>query len=322
MLNEREHKQDLQLSEEWLAKETRFEHASAILKLNEYLRRTILPINQYQTKDWSNFFEWAVTSTNNIRATKSRIKEYLIENHYSESTIQALEKMTKCGGTNYLLNLTQLRSIINQYRLDKIGLSFQNMGQYDSITSIEMCILLIWCGLSLSESLELKCSAFDYDKTLISWNDKSLNIDELLSQKFYDYANASGYVYSVGETGTVTFKPYNRPSGIFICKGDGGYKRTTMIKQINRIGLNEPFIWMSGRLYSAWRKSLSEQPPNISWDNLSDIHRYFGLEERPINTKWQLMDFKYDWERYCSQQSAFQSTGTVNEVRDKRRIKK
>lgn len=324
MLNEKEHQQDLLKTEEWLAKQKDLNAVSSILpvlRLNEYLQQTLLPINQYQTEDWSSFFEWAIKSTGSIRSTKNKIKEFLIANQYPEEVVQALENMVKCGGTNYILNLRQLQRIVDEYRENHIGLALKKMGKCDSLTSIEICIYLIWCGIPIKEALQLKRFDIDFENGSICIGNKHFKIPVELQEKFINYNDAPGYWFTADSFGTVAMRPYIRESGVFICKGKGQYKSNSMIKQINNMGLNETFIWRSGRFYSAWERSKVLSPPEITWNKLSEIIDYFELEDNQIKDKWQLMDFKYDWERYCLRQTINQEDKSLVFPRNKRRTK-
>ena len=97
------HEQDLCKLKEWMSDHDN-EVVSAICRLYEYIEMSDLSLYHFTQESWEDYFSWAVTSTSNIFAVKTRIKDFLVANDYPQSVVTSLETMNKSGGTNYILN--------------------------------------------------------------------------------------------------------------------------------------------------------------------------------------------------------------------------
>lgn len=303
LIDNKAREQDLQKLQEWMSSHDN-EVVSAICRLYEYIEMSDLLLSQFTQESWEEYFSWAVTSTSNIRAVKNRIKDFLVANDYPQCVVDSLESMGKSGGTNYILNFDYLHQIISDYRTEKIGMSFRQMGKCDSLSSIEICIYLIWLGFTLEEALNIQIWDIDYSSCEIKYNDKCVKVPKLIFSKIEQYVSASGFYYDNGIHINPSYKEYEREDNLLICKGKCGYKKAAMEKYIIKMGLTVQYIWMSGRFYYAWVKSLKQKAPILSWENKSQVEQFmeFGNDYHIISRN-QLTDLKYDWERYCSQQN-------------------
>lgn len=303
LINNKAREQDLHKLQEWMSSHDN-EVVSAICRLYEYIEMSDLSLSQFNQESWEDYFMWGVTATSNIRSVKNRIKDFLVANDYPQSVIVSLETMNKTGGTSYILNLESLQEFIHKYRIGKIGLAFENMGKCDSLTSIEMCIYLIWMGFTLEEALDIKVSDVNRKNHIITYFDKSISIPQTLLSEFEGYIDASGFWYDNGIHINPSYREYEREDSILICKGKCGYKKAAMEKYITNMGLTVQYIWMSGRFHYAWLKSPTYPIDSFVWNNKLEIEQFFGLgNDYHISTKNQMVVLKYDWERYCSQQN-------------------
>lgn len=322
LIDNKAHKQDLHKLQEWMSSHDN-EVVSAICRLYEYLEMSDLLLSQFTQESWEDYFSWAVTSTSNIRAVKNRIKDFLVANNYPQCVVDSLESMDKSGGTNYILNFDYLHQIISDYRAEKIGMSFRQMGKCDSLSSIEICIYLIWLGFTLEEALNIQICDIDYSSCEIKYNDKCVKVPKLIFSKIEQYVSSSGFYYDNGIHINPSYKEYEREDNLLICKGKCGYKKAAMEKYIIKMGLTVQYIWMSGRFYYAWVKLLKQKAPILSWDNKSQVEQFmeFGNDYHIISRN-QLTDLKYDWERYCSQQNDDKLGIKIGEQHSRQRNKK
>lgn len=316
------HEQDLHKLKEWMSGHDN-EVVSAICRLYEYIEMSDLSLSQFTQESWEDYFSWAVTSTSNIFAVKTRIKDFLVANDYPQSVVTSLETMNKSGGTNYILNFDYLHQIILDYRAEKIGMSFRQMGKCDSLSSIEICIYLIWLGFSLDEALKIQTCDINYSSCEIKYNDKCVKVPKLIFSKIEQYVSASGFYYDNGIHINPSYKEYEREDNLLICKGKCGYKKAAMEKYIIKMGLTVQYIWMSGRFYSAWQKSLNDSVPSFSWENKSQVEQFMGFgNDYNIMSKNQMVILKYDWEQYCSQQNDDKLGIKIDEQHSRQRNKK
>lgn len=301
LINENAHLQDVQKLTTWgNAHDNTVKFA--VNTLIEYLNQVHIPLLMFTESDWGNFFESSVIATKNINPVKSKIKSFLAQNDYPNAVIQALQNNQRCGGTNYILTFDQLQHQINQKRLETYRSSLYQIDELDSYSSIEMGIYLIWLGLSLEETVELRCHDFDYSNGIISIGDRNIKISKNLIPIFYRYVNAEGYYYDNGKDDKSILRQYNHVEDIFLCKGNGGYKVASLRKKINELGFTEKLIWLSGRFNIAWQRHNHIGDTALSWDNIENIELFFEFgSSYHIQSKLQLSDLKYDWERYCNQ---------------------
>lgn len=322
LIDNKAREQDLYKLQEWMTSHDN-EVVSAICRLYEYIEMSDSSLSQFTQESWEDYFSWAVTSTSNIRAVKNRIKDFLVANNYPQGVVDSLESMDKSGGTNYILNFDYLQQIISDYRTEKIGMSFRKMGKCDSLSSIEICIYLIWLGFTLEESLNIQTSDIDYSNSEINYGNKCVKVPKLIFSKIEQYVSASGFYYDNGIHVNPSYKTYEREDNLLICKGKCGYKKAAMEKYITNMGLTVQYIWMSGRFYCAWKKSPAYPIDSFVWNNKLEIEQFFGFgNDYHISTKNQMIILKYDWERYCSQQNDDKSGIKIDEQHSRQRNKK
>ena len=313
LLNNDAYKQDIENLTAWGDTDVTVKFARKILI--KYLRQFELPLGSFTESDWGNFFESNSIATNNIRPVRSKIRKFLTQNGYSPAVIQALNNNKRCGGTNYILSFDQLEYEIHQKRMETYRSALYKMGVLDSYSSIEMGIYLIWLGLSLDEAISVKCHDFDFSNNLILFQNQKIKLPQRLSQLFYNYVHAGGYYFDNGKDEKVVFRAYDRENDVFLCKGKGGYKPASFLKKINELGYTESIIWLSGRFAQAWERCKKIGVVPLSWGNVENVELFFEFgSHHVIKSQPQLVDLKYDWERYCCQRNNLNISKNISKI--------
>lgn len=117
LLSEYSHEQDISNYKSWIEANKSLE--SFLYPFEDYLMDFDLPLCRYTVPDWESCFQKMNVATNNISPVKRRIKQFLLGNNYPENVVHNLENAKQCGGTNYFLNVEQVRNAFNDYRKSK-----------------------------------------------------------------------------------------------------------------------------------------------------------------------------------------------------------
>jgi hypothetical protein len=321
LLSEYSHEQDISNYKSWIEANKSLE--SFLYPFEDYLMDFDLPLCRYTVPDWESCFQKMNVATNNISPVKRRIKQFLLGNNYPENVVHNLENAKQCGGTNYFLNVEQVRNAFNDYRKSKIGTSILTLYGYDVLTPVELGVYLIWMGFNPSEIIQIKRSDINISKGIVLFNDKTAKIPEVVKEYFEKYYDASGYWWENGRSDHLQWVEYNREGNVFLCQRRGSYKEESLIRLINNAGFSIAHLWRSGKLYNAWGRVNVLGSKALDWNNYESIGLFFDFgSSYAVTTLLQALTLKYDWERYCLQQEDFLNNGNVNGGRKLRKTKK